>query len=296
MEQLTVVLGDYPHLRPLRDGRVTSELIELAFIERYRPVSSAFDEMVREQPFDVCEMAIGAFMQGRVAGAPITLLPVVVVGGFHHDTLRRRPDDLATTPEALAGQALAVRAYSQTTGLWVRGILAGQYGLVLDELRWLVTEGSHSDAYVDPDNVTRAAQGRTAAELLRDGDAAAAILVARDQDGTEPVIADVQAAEDAWYRANGVVGVNHMVCVRDELAADEAIARELFRMLRASHELVLGPQAQRELRPGIPGAVREGAGVVTPALQLAARYAAQQDLIPQAPPIDALLAPALRDS
>ena len=161
MTTLTILIGDYPHTRPLRDGRVTSELIEFAFIDEYDPVSSGFDRMVREQAFDVSEMAIGAFLQGHAAAAPIALLPVVVVGGFHHSTIRYWPANGIVTPSDLQGQTLAVRAYSQTTGLWARAILAEQYAIDLESLRWLVTLGSHSDAYLDPPNVTRVPEGET---------------------------------------------------------------------------------------------------------------------------------------
>lgn len=92
MTELTIVVGDYPHALPLRDGRVTSDLISLKFID-YDPVSDAFDTTVREQRFDVSELAVGAYLQARAAGKPLTLLPVVVVGGFHHGRLFYLPEN-----------------------------------------------------------------------------------------------------------------------------------------------------------------------------------------------------------
>ena len=293
MRRLTIVLAERPHTRPLRDGRVRSDLVELEFVE-YDPVSSAFDAMVREQAFDVCEMAIGAFMQGRAEGAPVTLLPVVVFGGFHHASLRHRPGAGAQSPAELPGRTLAVRAYSQTTGLWVRALLAEQYGIDLDSLRWLVTEGSHSAGYVDPPNVTRAPEGHTLLQMLDAGQASAVVTAPAAADGTEPVIADVTAAEDAWYAAQRVVPINHLVCVRDELAQDGELVAEVYRMLYASHELVLGPQAQRELRPGIPSAIREGIDRVRPGVELAARHALAQGLIPAAPDLNGFFPATLR--
>jgi 4,5-dihydroxyphthalate decarboxylase len=286
MKKLSIVLADRPHTRPLRDGRVSSELLELEFVE-YEPVAGAFDAMVRDQAFDVSEMAMVAFMQGRADGAPIALLPIVVFGGFHHASLRRRPER-AVTPADLPGQTLAVRAYSQTTGLWVRALLAQQYEVELDRLSWLVTEGSHSDAYVDPANVTRAPQGRTLDEMLRAGEAIASVQAPAQAPGTEPVIADPQAGEDGWFAATRIVPINHMVCVTEAVAGDQQTTRELYRMLREAHELVLGPQDRRELRPGIPSPVREGRERIDPALELGARHAAAQGLIAAVPPLDEL--------
>lgn len=287
MRKLSIVLGDYPHTKPLRDGRVTSDVVELDFIS-YDPVSDAFDAMVRTQDFDVCEMAVGAFMQGRAAGKPIALLPVVVVGGFHHGRLFSWTERGPVGPGDLAGNALAIRSYSQTTGLWIRGILEEQYGVDLDALRWITLEDSHAAEYVDPPNVSRAADGSSLMSLLRGGEVVAAALGKTGAEGTATVIPDVRAAEDEWFRQNGTVGINHMVCVKQEIADDPELTRELYRMLCASHEMVLGPQAERTMRPGVPSAVREGVDRVRPALEIAARYAVRQGLVPERPDVDSL--------
>jgi 4,5-dihydroxyphthalate decarboxylase len=292
MRRLSTVLQDRPHTRPLRDRRVRSDRIELAFVD-HDPISSAFAAMVRDQAFDVCEIAIGAFLQARAEGAPLTLLPVVVFGGFHHASLRRLPGDGALTPAGLAGETLAVRSYSQTTGLWVRALLAEQYGVDLTTLRWRVTEGSHSAGYHDPPNVIRAPEGQTLREMLDAGEAAALVTAPSAAVGTEPVIADLTAAEDAWYAAQRVVPINHLVCVRDEIARDAEVVTELYQMLCVSHELVLGPSSQRELRPGIPSPVREGIVAVAPGIELAASYALAQGLIRDPPQLDRCFPDAL---
>lgn len=46
---LKTVLGDYPHTRPLRDGKVTSEHVRLDFVP-VSPVHKAFAPMVRYEP------------------------------------------------------------------------------------------------------------------------------------------------------------------------------------------------------------------------------------------------------
>jgi 4,5-dihydroxyphthalate decarboxylase len=287
MRKLSIVLGDYPHTEPLRDGRVTSDLIELEFVH-YDTVSDSFDAMVQDQAFDVGEMAVGAFMQGRAAGKPIALLPVVAVGGFHHGRLFYWAESGQVGSADLAGNALAIRSYSQTTGLWIRGILEEQYGVDLSALRWVTLEGSHAAEYHDPPNVTRAPEGSTLMSLLRGGDVVAAALGRAGAQGTATVIADVQDAEDAWFKANRTVGINHMVCVKQEIADDEQLTLELYRMLCAAHELALGPQDQRSMRPGIPGVVREGVDRVRPALEIAARYATHQGLVSEQPDVDSL--------
>ena len=55
----------------------------------------------------------------------------------------RRPDSALTGPGDLSGRRVGVRAYSQTTGLWLRGILAEEFGVKPTDVRWVTFEGAH---------------------------------------------------------------------------------------------------------------------------------------------------------
>ncbi|KAF1050593.1 MAG: hypothetical protein GAK41_01545 [Burkholderia gladioli] len=57
----------------------------------------------------------------------------------------------------LAGKKVGVRAYTQTTGMWVRAILAGTYGVPLEQIEWITFEGAHLEEYREPPFVRRAA-------------------------------------------------------------------------------------------------------------------------------------------
>src|SRR5437867_2357488 len=87
---LSVVLGDYPHTRPLRSGALELGGVACRFPE-VAPLHSAFARMVRGLEFDVCELALATCLQAREAGVPVTLLPLVMVGDVHHGSLSRRP-------------------------------------------------------------------------------------------------------------------------------------------------------------------------------------------------------------
>ena len=49
-----------------------------------------------------------------------------------------------------AGKTLGIRSYTQTSGVWVRGILQDGFGLDLGSLKWVTFEGAHLDEYQDP--------------------------------------------------------------------------------------------------------------------------------------------------
>ncbi|MDV9174038.1 zinc-binding dehydrogenase [Streptomyces sp. W16] len=163
MTPLTVLLGDYPHTRRLKETPVLGG--DCRFVES-SPLYPAFAHMVRELAYDVCELALATYLQARAAGVPVTLLPVVMIGGTHHRSLTRLPDGPHLTPGQLVGRRVGVRSYSQTTGLWVRGILREEYGVEASDITWVTTEEPHVAQYREPACVRRSQAGRVA-DLLR---------------------------------------------------------------------------------------------------------------------------------
>jgi 4,5-dihydroxyphthalate decarboxylase len=76
--RLRTLLGDHPGTLALKDGSLRSDLVAFDFAE-YSPTNKGFKPMVREQAFDVAEMAIVTYLMARSFGKPMVLLPHVVV-------------------------------------------------------------------------------------------------------------------------------------------------------------------------------------------------------------------------
>lgn len=279
MPTLTVLLGDYPHTRPLKDGTLPVEGVDCRFASS-SPLYPAFARMVRDLEFDVCEMALATYLQAREAGVPITLLPVVLIGGTHHRSLTRLPDGPALAPGELAGQRIGVRSYSQTTGLWVRGILREEYGVEARDVTWVTTEEPHVRRYREPAYVTRSAAERVA-DLLRAGEVAAAVLGPRaiggQGEGLVPVIPDAGAAERAWLDRHGFVAANHMLVVRDDVlrAAPDAV-RALYHALTDAIGATAG---ERDDSPAGRAVAAGWSEELAGCLDLAVRYALEQELV-----------------
>src|SRR6185312_11967454 len=119
-------VGLYPRTRALRSGEVTSDKLRLVFAD-IPTINRAFAPMVQEARFDVSEMAIATFLQAKAYGKPLALLPVTVAARFQQSALLCRAGSDIRGPADLAGRRVGVRAYSQTTGMWLRGILADEY-------------------------------------------------------------------------------------------------------------------------------------------------------------------------
>lgn len=252
---LTAALGDYPHTAALP----ASEVLRLERVA-VKPISRAFAPMVRERRFDVSEMAIATFLMAKAAGIGITLLPVVVAARFQEGALLCRADGAIRGPADLAGRRVGVRAYSQTTGMWLRGVLAESHGVAPDAIAWTTFEDAHLPGFRDPAFCTRAAPGADMTAMLRAGDLDAAIFGAELPAGDDlrPVFPDVAAAGRAFLARYGFEPVNHLVVVRSEVARDAALVAELLRLF------------------GRATTTREA---LAPAITLANRWCAAQGLI-----------------
>ncbi|MBT2225274.1 hypothetical protein [Nonomuraea sp. NEAU-A123] len=279
MTSLTILLGDYPHTRPLKHGTTPVAGVDCHFAES-APLYPAFARMVRNLEYDVCEMALATYLQAREAGVPVTLLPVVLIGNTHHQSLTRLPDGADLSPRQLVGQRVGVRSYSQTTGMWVRGILREEYGVEASDVTWVTTEEPHVAQYREPAYVTRSPAGRVA-DLLLDGDVAAAVLGPRaiggQGQGLVPVIPDAEDAGLAWIERHGTVPANHVVVVRDDVlrSAPEAVWA-LYSALKGAIAATAGE------RGDTPAGRAVAAGWKQPlakCFEIAGRYALEQRLV-----------------
>ena len=203
------------------------------------PVNRAFMPMAREQKFDISEMAIVTYLQAKAYDKPLVLMPATMMGRFQHGTMLYNSERGTLRPEDLPGKRVGVRAFSQTTGVWIRGILWKDYGLDLGKVKWVTFEDAHVAEYRDPPGVERAAAGKDITKMLLDGELDAAIFggAMPSEPQLKSVIPDPEAAAKEWYKKNGAVPVNHMVVLKESLAkSSPGIVREVYRMLLASKQ------------------------------------------------------------
>jgi 4,5-dihydroxyphthalate decarboxylase len=271
---LNVALDDYPHTLPLKRGEISSPGLALTFTD-IRPANRFFKPMVRELKFDVSEMAIATFVQAKSYGKPLVLLPATMMGRFQQGTLLCRAAK-PVTPAELSGKRVGVRSYSQTTAVWVRGILQNDYGVDVDRIHWVTQEDGHLAEYREPAGVERVGPEKNLLNMLREGDLDAAIYGAdlpKDPALTS-VITDPEAQAQAWFAKHRVVPVNHMVVVTETLAKSNPHAvREIYRLLAQGKKAAGGPA------PGAIDFLPFGFEACRPALQTVIDYALQQKLI-----------------
>lgn len=280
---LRTAFANYPHVRAIKDGTVASPRIQFDF-EDVPVITRAFRRMVRTLDFDFSEIALTTLAQAHAFGKPIKALPVVVMRGFHHAALVCPVGSAIRGPADLRGKKIGVRAFSQTTGIWVRGILLDEYGVDHRDITWVTEEDAHVQEYVDPPNVVRIAAGQDLKAMLLAGEIDAGIaFTGIDPAAVRPVIADPMAAAGAWFRTTGAYPVNHVLCLKTELAAAHPwLADELLRLFTAAKEAATEPSAEARFAP-IVGSdpLPYGLDENRTGIELCLRYAAEQGLVPR---------------
>ena len=279
---LRIAIGDYPHTLPLKRGNVASPWLKLDFVE-IKPMHKAFKPMVREHAFDASEMALVTFLQAKIHDKGLKLLPAAMLARFQHGCMLFNAERGKLGPADLPGCRIGVRAYSQTTGAWLRGILENDYAVDLSRVQWVTFEDGHVAEAKEPAGVIRATADQDMTKMLIDGELDAAIYGAELPKDVrlQSVIPDPEAAARAWYGQHGLVPVNHMVVVTEALARSNPRAvAELYRLLEAGKKAA--PAAgQIDTAPFGKEANR-------PCLELLVSYAVQQRLIPRRLAVDEL--------
>jgi len=272
---LRIAIGDYPHTLPLKRGDITSASLKLEFVD-VKPMHTAFKPMVREHAYDASEMALVTYLQAKSYNKGLKLLPAAMLARFQHGTVLYNAERGKLGPADLAGRRIGVRSCSQTTGVWIRGIIENDYGVDLSGVQWVTFEDGHVAEAADPAGVIRARADQDITQMLIDGELDAAIYGAAMPNDLrlQSVIPDPDKAAKAWYAKHGLVPVNHMVVVTDELVQSKPkVVAELYRMLEASKTAAGLPA------PGKADTAPFGKEANQDCLELLLSYAVQQDLI-----------------
>lgn len=276
--RLRTVLGNHPHVQAIKKGELRSDLFDLDFLD-YTPTNTAFKPMVRDQAFDVCEMAIVTYLMAKAWHKPLVLMPAVMLGRFQHAHALYNSEHGTIGPGDLEGKHVGIRSFTTTTGAWVRGILANDYGVNLDKIHWITFEDPHVAEYRD--TTERAPKGKKISDMLLHGELDAVLGETSSDPRLKPLFADPSVEAARWFRQHGVVPVNHLVVVTEKLATERPdIVQGIYDLLKQSKA--------RAGQPGDPDPVPFGVDANRKSLAMIIDYAAQQSLIPRRFDVDEL--------
>ncbi len=271
--RLRTLLGDHPGTLTLKSGAFNSDLVAFDFVD-YAPTNKGFKPMVREAAFDVSELAIVTYLMAKSFDKPMVLLPNVVVARFQHGHALYNAKRGMLKPTDLNGKRVGIRSFTTTTGAWLRGILANDYGVDLNSIDWVTFEEAHVAEFRDI--TKRAPAGKQVIQMLVDGELDAVLGEKVEHPDLKPLFADVAAEEKGWAARHRIVPINHMVVVSRTLCETNPDAvREVHRLLSESAK-------------ASSAAPRFTAEEMRRSLELIIGYTAQQGLIPRAFTVDEL--------
>src|SRR5262245_7143818 len=280
--KLHTLLGDYPNVKLFKSGQIKSDIVDLDFDDVKVP-STAFKPLVREGKYDLGELAITTYLLAKTFNKPYVLIPATVMGRGQLHTLAYNSERGTVTPNDLHGKRVGVRAYSVTTGVWVRGMLQELYGVDFKKIQWVTFEDAHVAEYKDPAWVTRAPPGKEIAKMLLDGELDAAIIGDKFPDPRmKTVVPDAEAANRTWAETHGGMPTNHLMVIRDQISKTRPdVVREVFRMLQEARAADSAPQGG--LDP-----YRFGVEPHRRAFEQVIEFAYRQELIPKKFAVDEL--------
>lgn len=212
-------------IEALLDGRVRVEGVELNI--RLRQPQVLFREVLKHQTYDLAEMSIGSHIVNVGAGVDdYAALPVFLSRSFRHSNIYVRSDRIQR-PQDLRGRTIGLIDYRQTASIWVRGLLADEYGVDRDSLSWI--SGGLNEPLLEsrggaaPDGVPCAETVESLDALIQRGEIDAIISPIEPNSARDPasrvsrLFPDSLAVESAYFTRTGIFPVMHCLVVRRTL-------------------------------------------------------------------------------
>jgi 4,5-dihydroxyphthalate decarboxylase len=248
--RLTCALWDYDRTRPLMDGRIAAEGIELD-IQIVRP-GKTFQRMLETGEFDVCEMSLSAFAILNARGeCPFVSLPVPLSKIFRHSCIYVRTASGIASPADLKGKRVGTPQYSATGIVFLRGMLKDEYGISPEDMHWF-TGGLNKPGEKPrlplnlpvPHEVLNETQ--TLEQMFEAGELDVLFanqipsLFLNGSPSIARLFPDYRPMEKDYFRRTGVFPIMHIVVVRNDVfRANPWVAASLYRAFGAARDLAV---------------------------------------------------------
>src|SRR5436309_6261481 len=133
--KLTLACWDYDRTRPLMDGRVKPDGINLD-IKVLRPRQS-FQRMLDNKEFQISELSLASYTALKARGdCPFVAVPVALSKIFRHSCIYVRTSAGIRTPQDLKGKRVGMMQYGSTGSVFMLGMLQHEYGVRPEDVHW----------------------------------------------------------------------------------------------------------------------------------------------------------------
>jgi 4,5-dihydroxyphthalate decarboxylase len=276
--KLTLSIWDYDRTRALADGSVQPDGIELNVLEH--PVEETFFRMARHREFDLAEMSMSSYTVSLHRDPqPFIAIPAFVSRYFRHSSIFVSAKSGIREPRDLVGKRIGTPEYQMTAPVWIRGILADDYGVKPDSVEYWTggEEETQRDEKIRLDLPSRfkvrpIGPDKTLSAMIAAGEidalhtARAPSTFYSKPEAVKRLFPDYVAAERDYYRRTKIFPIMHVVAIRREIyEANRWIAMSLYKAFveaqRRAYRSLRETAAHKAMLPwlvaGVEDAVRE---------------------------------------
>jgi 4,5-dihydroxyphthalate decarboxylase len=249
---LTLACWNYDRTRPLMDGRVKPDGIDLD-LRVMRP-RDAFPRMLKAQEFQASEMSLASYVSLKGQGdCPFVAIPVALSKIFRHDCIYVRPDAGIRTPCDLKGKRVGAMQYASTGVVYIRGLLQHDYDVHARDMNWFIggletpAAAAALPSTLPRDiNVQLLPAARTLADMMAAGelDALISLYIPESFMAGAPHIARLfqnpKEVAKEYYGRTGIFPIMHTVVIRQDVHAEHPwVARSLYQAFCAARDLAI---------------------------------------------------------
>jgi 4,5-dihydroxyphthalate decarboxylase len=239
--KLTLACWNYDRTRPLIDGRVKPEGIDLD-IQILRPRQS-FQRMLDNQEFQVSELSLASYTALKARGdCPFVAVPVALSKIFRHSCIYVRKGAGIEKPEDLRGKRVGTSQYSSTGLCFMRGMLQHDYGIKSEDMHWFMGGlNTFVEKPLIPLNLPKVKldflSGTQTLETMFDAgelDALLTLYIPQSFLNGAPHISrlwpNFKEIETDYYRRTGIFPIMHTVVVREDVHREHPwVAKSIYK-------------------------------------------------------------------
>jgi 4,5-dihydroxyphthalate decarboxylase len=229
---LTLAINPYDHVRDLLSGEVRATGIDLVPLEL--PIEEIFYRFTKFREWQASEMSFGKVISLMSEERPeIICVPVFLSRVFRHSAIYLPENSPIRKPKDLEGKRVGIPEWAQTAGIYVRGMLAHEYGVDLARIEWIqagVREPGRVEKVqlnLSKGTTITARPDRTLVDMLEKGELDA-VMSAREVPGVR-LFKDYRAAEAEYWKKTRIFPIMHVLALRrDVYERNRWLAMNLF--------------------------------------------------------------------
>lgn len=243
---LTFACGDYEIVRPLIDGKVEVDGVDLTILTDMDSATRHW-RFLRNGEFDVAEVSSSSYLAARDNDWPFRAIPVFLHRRFRHGFMFINTTKGISKPSDLIGRRVGVKTLMTSAVLWMRGILQHEYGVPLNSIEWVAEIEDDVNVTLPPDiKYSCLPNDKSVETMLAEGELDAVF----HSDFVKPFLAhdprvarlfpDSKAEEMAYYQRTGIFPIMHVVGIRQSLAEQHPwLAINLFRAFNEAKAIAM---------------------------------------------------------